>query len=274
MLNYGLIAASGGNAALPRGRSHLAAILGALLFVSAPCAASEHGGFSVLKLGGYPVRWLPKVPNGKIALRYKVAAASLEQPNAINCKGIRPPETVLKTSNIRASEFRRALSIAFQQWRDTADLAFIEVADHETADVVIGEQTSPIGFAFTNLELARTPTNGVRPIVSASICLNPQRFWKVGYDGNLSVYDLVHTFAHEIGHVIGLDHPVGRAHLMSFRYSETLDGLSDGDKRGAIAIYGPSRLRSEVITLGIGVEGKGPRATTTIGRSISSSAAD
>ncbi len=48
---------------------------------------------------------------------------------------------------------------------------------------------------------------------------------------------------HEIGHAIGLDHPTGRGHIMSFRYSEKLDGLSGGDIAGAAYVYG-ARLQT------------------------------
>jgi predicted Zn-dependent protease len=259
---------------LHRGGWIFAALCGALVVLPTGVgAAAEPAGYRVLSLGGYPVRWTPKDAAGHIALRYKIADTAFDQPDAINCKGMRPPDTVLRESRLQASTFRGALAAAFRQWRDIADLAFLEAGPGEAADIIVGEQAEPIGFAFTNLTLARTPSNGIRPIVSASICLNPQRPWKIGYDGNLAVYDLVHTFAHEIGHVIGLDHPIGRAHMMSFRYSETLNGLSEGDKHGAVALYGPSRIRSEIVSA--------PRTkpdpaqiTTTIGRSLSSSPAE
>jgi predicted Zn-dependent protease len=242
------------------------------MLTASPWVAAEPAGYRLLSLGGYPVRWMPRLETGRIVLTYKVVDRTIDQPNAINCKGIRPPDSILRTSAIELDAFRDALSAAFRRWRDVADLTFVEVQPNEKANILIGEQTEPIGFAFTNLELAG-PENGVRAIVGASICLNPKRHWKIGYDGNLAVYDLVHTFAHEIGHVIGLDHPVGRANLMAFRYSESLSGLSEGDRRGAVSLYGPSRMRSEIVALPATTAGP-TRVTTTIGRSIDGGASD
>ncbi|MGE0769056.1 MAG: matrixin family metalloprotease [Hyphomicrobiaceae bacterium] len=260
---------------MARGGSICAAICGALLLATVTPGLAGPADYRALTLGGYPVRWLPSGPTERIVLSYKFADHEINQPHAINCKGLRPPTTVLRTSGIDRDAFRDAFVAAFHRWRDVADLTFVEAAPGEKANIIVGEQIDPTGFAFTNLDLADEPRNGIRPIVGASICLNPKRHWKIGYDGNLAVYDLVHTFAHEIGHVIGLDHPVGRAHLMSFRYSESLSGLSEGDRLGAVAIYGPSRLRSEIVAMP--APNGSPEAwtiTTTIGRSIDGGSAD
>ena len=255
--------------ALARGLVIWGAISAALMLCGTSWALAQHATYRMLSLGGYPVRWLPSRAPGRVVLSYKIADGPMNQPHAINCKGMRPPTTIYQSARLDEDGFRDALSTAFHRWRDVADIAFVEVQPHEPANIVIGEQTDPIGFAFTNLDLAKEPQGGVRAILGASICLNPKRSWKIGYDGNLAVYDLVHTFAHEIGHVIGLDHPIGRASLMSFRYTESLSGLSKGDQLGAIAIYGPSRMQSEVAA--VPVPGGLPGATTittTIGRSI------
>jgi hypothetical protein len=63
--------------------------------------------------------------------------------------------------------------------------------------------------------------------------------WKVGFDGNLDVYDLRYTLEHEIGHAIGLDHPSPSGQLMSYRYDEGQSGLQSGDIKGAALLYGP-----------------------------------
>jgi len=238
-------------------------------------AVAEAPAYRLLTMGGYPVRWLPSRPSGRIVLSYKIADRGIHQQKAINCKDIGPPDTVLRTSRIDRNAFQNALDAAFRRWRDAADISFVEVRPEEQAQIVIGEQLDPIGFAYTNLDLASEPKDGARAIVSASICLNPKRHWKIGYDGNLAVFDLLHTFAHEIGHVIGLDHPVGHKNLMSFKYSESLSGLSEGDRLGAVALYGPSRMQSEVVFLPTAQGNAGSeQITTTIGRSMTGRSAD
>lgn len=263
----------GGNGSTALCGPVLAALV--VLLATITQASAEQGGYRLLTLGGHPVRWSANQPSGRIALSYKIADRDVRQPNAINCKGLTAPDAILRTSGIERSAFREALRVAFQRWRDTADISFVEVDSALPAQIVIGEQTEPIGFAFTNLDLSKEAQNGFRTITGASICLNPKRHWKIGYDGNLSIYDLVHTFAHEIGHVIGLDHPAGRKNLMSFRYSESLSGLSEGDRMGAVALYGASRIHSEIVALPQATSSDAPpKITTTIGRSMSGNPAD
>ncbi len=81
-------------------------------------------------------------------------------------------------------------------------------------------------------------------IERAQICLNPDTPWKVGFNGNVDVYDLRYAIAHEIGHAIGLDHPQTAQALMSYKYNEQFRELQQGDRAGAVALYGARYLKN------------------------------
>jgi hypothetical protein len=207
-----------------------------------PSTARAEATFRRLEIARTPVRWLPGFPGDRIVLRYAVADRDIVQPGAVNCSSMRAPTALLQRSRLDHAALEAALREATRRWQDAAEIAFEPAGSLETADIVIGEQAKPVGRAYTNVTLAQQWSGPVRPIVGASVCLNPEQPWKVGFDGELTVYDLVHTLTHEIGHAIGLDHPAGRGHVMSFRYDESRDGLSEGDLLGAAALYGPRAL--------------------------------
>jgi hypothetical protein len=71
-------------------------------------------------------------------------------------------------------------------------------------------------------------------IEKALICINPRQAWKAGFDGNLAVYDLRYTIAHEIGHAIGLDHPGPSGQVMSYGYHEEFRTLQARDVDGTV----------------------------------------
>lgn len=207
-----------------------------------PNTARAESTFRRLEIAHTPVRWVPGSPGDRIVLRYAIADRDIVQAGALNCGSMRAPSSLLQRSRLDHAALEAALREATRRWQDAAQIAFEPAGSIETADIVVGEQAKPVGRAYTNVTLAQQWSGPVRPIVGASVCLNPDQPWKIGFDGELTVYDLVHTLTHEIGHAIGLDHPAGRGHVMSFRYDESRDGLSQGDLLGAAALYGARTL--------------------------------
>jgi hypothetical protein len=194
--------------------------------------------FRLLTIDGAAVKWQPTNPNGSVVIKYAIAQADMTTRGAVNCGEMRPPTELLQVSGIAPGDFRQAALAAFDRWQQLIDIAFVEVSDQSQADIVIGAQAEPQGFAFTNVVLAPERSGQMHAFKSAQICLNPKKRWKIGFDGDLATYDLVHSISHEIGHALGLDHPSARGQVMSFRYDETHDGLTKGDVEGAARLYG------------------------------------
>ncbi len=213
--------------------------------VVATCCAAASSEFLLLRLDGAYVKWgVPRL--GTAAhVHYAFIIEPMQFPGAINCSSIIPINTVLDSSRIDRESFRRETAAAFGLWQAVANVRFVESPDPATADILIGAEGNPRGFAFTNVDYDRldatpasTGTVPVRRIRKSLICLNPTKSWKIGFDGNLDVYDVRYAMAHEIGHAIGLDHPSPSGELMSFRYSEDFRTLQPGDVAGAIVLYG------------------------------------
>jgi Matrixin len=195
-------------------------------------------GFRLLDLENQSVKWQSPHWGESAAVTYAFATEATTTKGARNCGELLPPETAYEPSHISQSQFRREVAAAFHMWEGAANISFRETSDPKTANIVIGAQGKPVGRAFTNVELKPAGADGRKVIARSMICLNPRQPWKIGFDGNLDVYDLRYTIAHEIGHAIGLDHPSAAGELMSYRYDERQSGLQAGDMKGAALLYG------------------------------------
>ncbi|MFZ5674558.1 MAG: matrixin family metalloprotease [Pseudomonadota bacterium] len=240
-------------------RSFAAAAIVLAATMSVPCVASDQ---RLLVLDGSWVKWgAPKWSTGA-TVTYGFAAADVKSPSARNCATLRPLDGFEKQAGFSDDRMRAEAAAAFAVWSKAANLTFIEAPDPVQADILIGAQGTPKGRAFTNIELDSGPlasapaterglvagdepanppakAHSVRSIRQALICLNPSSGWKIGFDGNLDVYDLRYTLMHEIGHAIGLDHPGADGALMGFRYDEKLRGPTPSDSEAARKLYGP-----------------------------------
>jgi predicted Zn-dependent protease len=226
-----------------RGNPRIAiAIVTASLTIASSASAAEPErflGFRLLDLENQSVKWeTPHRPVGA-TVTYAFATKLVTTEGARNCGQMLPPDKAYTPSGIAAHQFEREVAAAFRMWEDVADIKFRKVDDDDGADIVIGAQAVPVGRAFTNVELEPAGKSGKKVIARSLICLNPAKPWKVGFDGDLDVYDLRYTIAHEAGHAIGLDHPSPSGQLMSYKYDERHHDLQPGDIKGAALLYGP-----------------------------------
>ncbi|MFO0991707.1 MAG: matrixin family metalloprotease [Hyphomicrobiales bacterium] len=232
---------------------------------AAPALAAE---YRLLSLNGSLVKWgKPALGSGAV-VTYTFATKPMTFDGARNCASMAPFDGLATASGSTVDKLRREVRAAFNEWEKVADVTFREVARVEDAGIVFGAQGKPTGWAFSNVapvtQLADKPSivqkalggAGDKPekvspalapnvdsIRQSLICLNPARRWKIGFDGNLKVYDIRHTFAHEIGHAIGIDHPGASGSLMGFRYDEKIDGPQASDIAAVQRLYGPPRSR-------------------------------
>lgn len=216
----------------------LAAAVAAALPVSAQQPRSPFEQFRQLKLDGHFVRW-PSPGQGSLLLTYKVLDKFQTFDGARNCRRMTGIDDVERDSKIPRATFMAELKTAFEMWEAAANIRFREASDGEAANILIGTQADPEGWAFADVFYDSGAAEKVKPISLALVCLNPRKAWKVGFNGDLRVYDLRYTLAHEIGHAIGLDHPNSPGQIMGYRYEESFRQLQVGDISGAAALYGP-----------------------------------
>ena len=237
--------------------------LGATCALAGSAAASipgdSHAGFRLLQFGGHYVKWGEQALGTGATVTYAFVDTGMQFDNARNCNSIVPITVATHVSGIPLEDWKREAARAFRIWEDAADITFVAIEDPSQADILIGAQGKPVGRAYANVTyLSNSAGNGVKVLDQALICFNPFHGWKVGFDGDTSVYDIGYTFVHEIGHAIGLNHPSPAGQIMSFRYSEHHVSLQPGDRRGVTRLYGEPR---EQMTAGTGPETSSPEAS-------------
>lgn len=218
--------------------SILALIIAGLLPLAFPLSVhASEGGYRLLELDGYKVKWGDRRLGEGARISYAFAGKALRFDDARNCRDLAPIEA-LSGESLSMETLARETAAAFRVWERAAGLSFYEVDDARDADIILGAQGQPSGRAFANVSYAAGPEEGVRAIEQALVCLNPDHEWKVGFDGDEDIYDIRYTLIHEIGHAIGLDHPGPSGQVMAFRYTEAFDDLQPGDLRGIQLLYG------------------------------------
>lgn len=236
-------------------------------------AGAVHGS-ELLRVESGIVKWQQAASDHVTVITYTVLTGPYEFPKSTNtlspdnCGRMRPFSEITSASpSISDATARQELRSAFDAWEQVAGVRFIELKAPVRADIIIGTTQGSIGRAFANLSLKDRPASGkaakalggastgaaidafrsvsdgpVAAIEQAYICMNPNLRWKIGFDGNLDVYDLRYTFMHEIGHAIGLDHPGSSGSVMGFKYDERVQQLQSSDISAAQWLYGLPKL--------------------------------
>lgn len=210
-----------------------------LLCFSFTTNAQSLFGFRLLDFDGRSIAWHSATAGEPPVVTYAFVTSNMDFADARNCSAIGPLAGLLRKSDLDEAKFRREVRAAFDMWQAVAAITFNESADPATAQILIGAQRQPFGRAFTNVSY-KGEAGGRYTLDRSLICLNPEQRWKFGFDGDLDVYDVRYSVAHEIGHAIGLDHPAPNGQLMGYRYEEKFRGLQAGDIDGAVALYGPA----------------------------------
>lgn len=225
--------------------------------------------FTPLKLNNSLVKWGHTDLGTPAHVTYAFVREHTRQDSARNCRQMDGLDKLAAASGLNIVDIRKEAAIAFGLWEAVSGVSFQEVDDVDSANILIGVQTIPRGYAFSNVEFAAAPelpggthasedralnsstavhtqagnrpAGGIARITRSAICLNPRHRWKIGFDGDLKTYDLRYTFAHEIGHTIGLDHFLRDSSIMHFKYRETFRSLQPSDIRGVQWLYGPRK---------------------------------
>lgn len=244
------------------------ALAASFMSSSAHAQATGSDSYKLLRLDGHTVRWPHRIEGQDFVLTYRVLTEFQSFDGARNCGRMTGLSGIEKRSNLVSAQFRAELQAAFGMWERAADIRFREVPDGEAANILIGAQADPEGWAFADVFYNSAAPEEIKPITRSLVCLNPERHWKIGFDGNLGVYDLRYTLAHEIGHAIGLDHPNGAGQMMGYRYEERFRLLQDGDVAGAVAIYGPARGSAGIATSSVAPVQRNPGGDDATSRAL------
>lgn len=236
-------------------REWLGGLAGVAMIASALCSAPALAQsnsvrtpdlYRLLKLDGNLVRW-QNVQGEPVTITYKVLIEFQAFSGARNCRRMTGIDGLAQRSGIDTIQFDTALRDAFAMWEEAANIRFREAEPGEPANIAIGAQQEPEGWAFADVFYDARSDGQFKPISQALVCLNPEKLWKVGFDGDLKTYDLRYTLAHEIGHAIGLDHPSNGDQIMNYRYEERFSELQSGDVSGAATLYGAPQPRESIV---------------------------
>lgn len=139
-----------------------------------------------------------------------------------------------------SASFLVAAEQAFETWASVADIEYLYEPDTSAADIVIGMEVlggTAIGIATTSFQPSFG--SGFDTAFAGLIELDADRAWSP--DGE-SGFNFFNVFLHELGHVLGLDHPSGpgasNEAMYAFYTADEPISLGPGDIEGIQLLYG------------------------------------
>ena len=117
-------------------------------------AAQAADEYRLLQLDGQYVKWgKPDLGTGA-KVRYAFVSKPTRFSDARNCQGMKPVDSVLTTAKIEPAAFKAEVAAAFALWEQAANITFDAVADDARADIIIGVQSEPRGWAYADVSHA------------------------------------------------------------------------------------------------------------------------
>ena len=137
-----------------------------------PSQSQSIKSYRHLILDGYFLKWGEPVPGTGATVTYPLLETTTHFGKLRNCSSMTSLSDLLARNAISATGFRRELDSALAAWEAVADISF-SPADPAVADILIGAQAEPAGFAFANVEYDEARSgSGLRSLSRSLVCFN------------------------------------------------------------------------------------------------------
>jgi len=186
--------------------------------------------YRVLTMAGRPVKWGDPHAGTPARVSYAFARRQINRADARNCRLIGPfPKG-------QRAALQAVVERSLNAWQTAGAIEFLKTDDPQSADLVFGRDMHAQGWAHADIKMAEAgaPAADFTVIRGAAVCLNLSR--------SLAAAGWSRILLHEIGHVIGLDHPGRFGPVMAYSENNGATRLQAGDRAGAVLLYGPPPL--------------------------------
>jgi len=156
-----------------------------------------------------------------------------------NCGHMIPLREVIRNADISLETVKSGAERAMARWSRVARITFVPAFGEEDADLIIGgtRKGAVSKTAEANLQLQPEKTGALYTIVRGVVCLSADKQWQSGRIGDRKKPAIETVIGHEVGHIIGLDHPGSIGALMGYLNFGDPD-LQRSDIDGVRKLYG------------------------------------